>query len=135
MKPKFLGKVNSHAEISQLSSEELEVLAGEVRELVMHSVSRRGGQLASNLGITELTIALHCVFDFSRDRLVFDVGHQCYVHKMLTGRSHLFEWLRQAGGVSGFPNPDESACDPFAVGHAGTAVATATAHHVSRQLD
>lgn len=134
MNTKFLGQVNSHAEISQLSHGELEVLAGEVREWVMHSVSRTGGHLASNLGITELTIALHCVFDFSRDRLVFDVGHQCYVHKMLTGRAHLFERLRQEGGVSGFPSPAESECDPFAVGHAGTAVATAVGLALGVQL-
>jgi len=134
MNTKFLGQVNNHAEISRLSHGELEVLAGEVREHVMHSVSRTGGHLASNLGITELTIALHHVFDFSRDRLVFDVGHQCYVHKMLTGRSHLFEKLRQSGGLSGFPSPAESEFDPFAVGHAGTAVATAVGLALGLQL-
>jgi 1-deoxy-D-xylulose-5-phosphate synthase len=88
-------------------------------------VSRRGGHLASNLGVTELTVALHYVFDFSRDRLLWDVGHQCYAHKILTGRGERFHTLRQADGVSGFPAPSESPYDLFATGHAGTAISTA----------
>jgi len=109
----------------RLSTEELAQLAREIRHLIMTSVSRQGGHLASNLGIVELTIALHIVFDFARDRLVLDVGHQCYVHKILTGRTDQFDMLRKAEGISGFPNPQESEYDPFFVGHAGTAVASA----------
>ena len=84
-----------------------------------------GGHLASNLGVTELTLALHRVFDFHRDRMLWDVGHQSYVHKLVTGRHADFDTLRQAGGLSGFPCTAESECDLFDVGHAGTAIATA----------
>jgi len=105
--------------------DQLSALAEEIRQLLKVAVSRNGGHLASNLGVVELTIALHYVFDFSTDRLVWDVGHQCYVHKVLTGRAEGFDQLRQAGGVGGFPDPRESQYDQFAVGHAGSAVATA----------
>jgi 1-deoxy-D-xylulose-5-phosphate synthase len=96
-----------------------------MREFITHSVSRTGGHLASNLGMIELTIAMHYVFDFSKDKLLWDVGHQCYAHKILTGRKDQFSKLRQRGGLSGFPNPKESEYDLFAVGHAGTSIATA----------
>ena len=108
-----------------LTVEQLSQLAQEVRELITHSVSRNGGHLASNLGVVELTIALHRVFNFHRDRLLWDVGHQCYAHKILTGRQQLFDQLRQEDGLSGFPCPAESDCDVFSVGHAGTSIATA----------
>ena len=88
-------------------------------------MSKTGGHLASNLGVVEVTLALHKVFDFSKDKLLWDVGHQCYAHKILTGRKDVFGKLRQADGPSGFPNPDESPYDQFCVGHAGTSVATA----------
>ena len=106
--------------------EQLTALAGEIREQIIRVVQANGGHLASNLGVTELTIALHYVFDFSNDRICFDVGHQCYAHKILTGRGSRFETLRQAGGISGFPSPTESEYDLFYTGHAGTAVSTAT---------
>src|SRR5262249_51875142 len=88
-------------------------------------VGRNGGHLASNLGVVELTIALHVVFDFLTDRLLWDVGHQAYVHKLLTGRNANFDQLRKAGGPSGFPSTEASPYDPFNVGHAGTSIATA----------
>ena len=107
--------------------DELHKLAKEIRELICRAVCKNGGHLASNLGVVELTIAMHLVFDFAKDYLVWDVGHQCYVHKILTGRAGAFDQLRQSGGISGFPDPAESEYDRFAVGHAGTAAATAGA--------
>ncbi|MCA9242727.1 MAG: 1-deoxy-D-xylulose-5-phosphate synthase [Phycisphaerales bacterium] len=121
----LLKQINSPADMQRLSMDELQRLAQEVRERVIEVVVANGGHLASNLGVTELTIALHKVFDFSKDRLLWDVGHQCYVHKLLTGRNADFDTLRQAGGVSGFPSRGESPYDLFDVGHAGTAIATA----------
>jgi 1-deoxy-D-xylulose-5-phosphate synthase len=105
--------------------EELGRLAEEMREEIIRVVQKNGGHLASNLGVIELTIAMHYVFDFSTDHLLFDVGHQCYPHKILTGRADRFETLRQLGGISGFPSPEESEYDEFATGHAGTAISTA----------
>lgn len=131
---KYLGHIASHAQLKNMSLDELKVLAGEIRHYITSVVSANGGHLASNLGVTELTIALHRVFDFERDRLVWDVGHQCYVHKLLTGRFDKFTSLRQAGGMSGFPSPAESSTDQFAVGHAGTAVATAVGLALGAQM-
>ena len=121
----LLERINSPADLKALSVRQLERLAEEIRQLIIETVSRRGGHLASNLGVIELTLALHSVFDFPRDRLLWDVGHQCYAHKIITGRRRAFEHLRQKGGLSGFPDPDESAYDLFATGHAGTAISTA----------
>lgn len=121
----LLQKISSPEELRHLSNAELETLAGEIRQRIIDVVSKNGGHLASNLGLVELTIALHRVFDFAGDRLIWDVGHQCYVHKLLTGRNATFHTLRQKGGISGFPSPDESPYDLFKVGHAGTAIATA----------
>jgi len=122
---KLLDNVNRPEDLRQLSMDQLKDLADEIRELITHSVSQTGGHLASNLGIVELTIALHYVFDFKTDRLLWDVGHQCYAHKILTGRKERFSRLRRRGGISGFPNPAESEYDVFSVGHAGTSIATA----------
>jgi len=122
---KLLDRVETPHQLRRLSEAELEQLAQELRERIIDVVSRRGGHLASNLGTAELTIALHYVFDFSLDRLTWDVGHQCYAHKLLTGRARRFDTLRQQGGVSGFPSPAESPYDLFATGHAGTAISTA----------
>jgi len=128
--PRLLDRVRAPADVRKLSMDELATLAAECRELIFQAVSRNGGHLASNLGVVELTIALHYVYDFGaypqgQDRLLFDVGHQCYVHKILTGRADKFEHLRKQGSISGFPAPSESAHDLFAVGHAGTAISTA----------
>jgi 1-deoxy-D-xylulose-5-phosphate synthase len=122
---KLLDRVNSPADLKKLSLEELKGLAQELRERVTDGVSQTGGHLASNLGVIELTIALHYVFDFASDKLLWDVGHQCYAHKLLTGRRDEFAGLRHENGVSGFPNPAESKYDQFCVGHAGTSIATA----------
>ena len=121
----ILSLIASPADVQQLSLTELQELAEEIRARIIEVVSKNGGHLASNLGVVELTLALHRVFDFSRDRLLWDVGHQCYVHKLLTGRNAKFDTLRQSGGISGFPSAAESGFDLFNVGHAGTAIATA----------
>ncbi len=123
---KLLEQINSPADLKKLPVRKLTQLAEELREKIIETVSRTGGHLASNLGVAELTIALHTVFDFTRDRLLWDVGHQCYAHKILTGRRERFGTLRQAGGISGFPCPDESEYDLFSTGHAGTAISIAT---------
>lgn len=122
---KLLDTIRGPEDLQALTQDELARLAEEIRQVITHSVSRTGGHLASNLGVVELTLAMHRAFDFHRDRLLWDVGHQCYAHKILTGRVAMFEQLRQEGGLSGFPSPDESDCDPFSVGHAGTSIATA----------
>ena len=121
----LLDTINGPEDLQGLSLEELGQLAEEIRRVITHSVSQTGGHLASNLGVVELTLAMHRAFNFHRDRLLWDVGHQCYAHKILTGRRALFGQLRQEGGLSGFPSPAESDCDVFSVGHAGTAIATA----------
>ncbi|MGB7159864.1 MAG: 1-deoxy-D-xylulose-5-phosphate synthase [Tepidisphaeraceae bacterium] len=125
-----LQRITSPADLRKLSPDELKTLAREMRDRIFSAVSNNGGHLASNLGVVELTIALHYVYDFGPypegpDRLLFDVGHQCYPHKMLTGRTEQFERLRKKGSVSGFPAPEESPYDLFSVGHAGTAISTA----------
>ncbi len=125
MQYELLDKINSPQDIKTFSMSQLNRLAAEVRDFITHCVSCTGGHLASNLGAIELTIAMHYVFNFSTDRLLWDVGHQCYAHKILTGRKELFKKLRQKDGISGFPSPDESEYDQFTVGHAGTAIPTA----------
>jgi 1-deoxy-D-xylulose-5-phosphate synthase len=122
---KLLDKINTPQDLHLLSIDELGELAEEIRQLITYSVSQTGGHLASNLGVIELTIAMHYVFDFKSDSLLWDVGHQCYAHKIITGRRESFSKLRQRGGLSGFPEPDESAYDRFRVGHSGTSIATA----------
>ncbi len=122
---KLLEQVNSPADVKKLSVGQLKTLAEEIRQFILGSVSKTGGHLASNLGVVELTLALHYVFDFKEDKLLWDVGHQCYTHKIITGRKDKFEHLRRPEGISGFPNPAESEYDQFAVGHAGTSIATA----------
>jgi len=120
----LLQKIKSPADLRSIPLDVLPQLAQEIRARILEVVGKRGGHLTSNLGVTELTIALHRVFDFSKDRMLWDVGHQCYPHKLLTGREDRFDTLRRDGGISGFPNIDESEYDLFNVGHAGTAVAT-----------
>jgi len=121
----ILERLGSHGDLKQLNKDELNQLCGELRQFLISSVSKTGGHLASNLGAVELTVALHRVFDTASDRLVFDVGHQCYVHKILTGRADRFDTLRKQGGLSGFPKPDESVHDAFVAGHASNSVSVA----------
>jgi 1-deoxy-D-xylulose-5-phosphate synthase len=122
----ILPGISSPADLKALELEQLPTLAAEMRHAICTQVQQTGGHLAPNLGVIELFIALHRVFDFGHDRLLFDVGHQCYPHKLLTGRFPLFSKLRQRGGMGGFPDPSESDYDLFMVGHAGTAISTAT---------
>lgn len=125
VKLSILERIGSSEDVKKLSPEELEPLCGEIRRFLIDSVSRTGGHLASNLGAVELTVALHRVYDTRRDRLVFDVGHQSYAHKLLTGRRERFSTLRQYGGLSGFPKPWESEDDAFIAGHASNSVSVA----------
>ncbi|MHC4943181.1 MAG: 1-deoxy-D-xylulose-5-phosphate synthase [Planctomycetota bacterium] len=119
---KLLDRIESPKDLQGLSAEELQRLAEEIRFEILKTVLQNGGHLASSLGVVELTIALHRSFDFSRDRLIFDVGHQCYPHKILTGRKKKFPTIRTLGGLSGFPFPPESEYDHFHTGHAGTSI-------------
>ena len=130
----LLEQVNNPDDVKKLSGPERKALAGEIRQFILDSVSKTGGHLASNLGMVELTLALHCVFDFRRDKLLWDVGHQCYAHKILTGRKDKFKYLRHPHGISGFPNPAESEYDQFSVGHAGTSIATAVGMALAEQI-
>ncbi|MHC4157819.1 MAG: 1-deoxy-D-xylulose-5-phosphate synthase N-terminal domain-containing protein, partial [Planctomycetota bacterium] len=121
----LLEQVDTPDDLKKLPVEQLKTLADDIRQLILGSVSKTGGHLASNLGVVELTLAMHYVFDFKADKLLWDVGHQCYAHKIITGRKDAFAHLRQNNGISGFPNPAEGLYDQFVVGHAGTSMATA----------
>ena len=121
----ILERINSPCDIKQLNDKQLQQLCEELRAFLITNVAQTGGHLASNLGVVELTVAIHRVFDTARDRLVFDVGHQCYVHKALTGRRDRFDSLRQFDGLSGFPKPWESEHDAFIAGHASNSVSVA----------
>lgn len=121
----YLEKIHCREDLNALSWEQTVQLCEEIRQFLIEHVSQTGGHLASNLGVVELTVAIHKVFDTSQDRLVFDVGHQSYVHKMLTGRCDQFSTLRSFGGMAGFPKPSESEHDAFIAGHASGAVSAA----------
>lgn len=121
----LLEQIYSPADVKALPLDKLPNLAEDIRQRILEVVGRSGGHLTSNLGVTELTIALHRVFDFKQDRLLWDVGHQCYPHKLITGRNERFDTLRKEGGISGFPDITESEYDLFNVGHAGTSIGTA----------
>src|SRR5438874_5594574 len=139
----LLNSIGSPADLRNVPIDQLAGLAKEIRERIFAAVSKNGGHLASDLGVVELTLALHYIYNFGAypagpDRLLWDVGHQCYAHKMLTGRAADFEKLRKKGHVGGFPSPLESDYDLFAVGHAGTAISTAVGMargdaHLNRQ--
>ncbi|MBQ7901773.1 MAG: 1-deoxy-D-xylulose-5-phosphate synthase, partial [Clostridia bacterium] len=131
---KILDKINYPSDIKELSSQQLNTLAGEIRSFLVQNVLVSGGHLASNLGVVELTLALHKVFDFSDDRIIFDVGHQAYVHKILTGRKNSFDTLRRLNGLSGFPKRSESIYDAFDVGHASTSISAAVGMARGRDL-
>lgn len=121
----LLERIQAPGDVKLLSEKELPELCEEIRRFLIQSVTATGGHLSSNLGVVELTVALHRMLDFPQDKLLFDVGHQCYTHKLLTGRRVGFAALRQKEGISGFPNPKESACDTFIAGHGSSALSTA----------
>ena len=120
----LLGLVDEPADLKKFTNRQLKKLSEEIRETIIDTVSSNGGHLASNLGVVELTVAIHKVFDSPRDRIIWDVGHQCYAHKILTGRKGVFHTIRQAGGLSGFPKRSESIHDPFDTGHASTSISS-----------
>jgi 1-deoxy-D-xylulose-5-phosphate synthase len=130
----MLEKISSPEDLKALSLQELEKLASEIREKLIETVSLNGGHLASNLGVVELSIALHRTFNSPTDKIVWDVGHQTYVHKLLTGRKDRFDSLRQHGGLSGFLLPEESSHDSFGTGHAGTSISAALGMALARDL-
>ena len=132
--PRLLDRINSPVDLKALTQQELEQLASEIREELVAIVSANGGHMASNLGAVELTIALHRAFDSPRDKIVWDVGHQAYTHKLLTGRRDSFGSLRQFGGLSGFTSRDESEHDPFGAGHASTSISAALGMAIARDL-
>lgn len=121
--------------LKNLNIDQCNALARDIRQFLMDELSKTGGHLSSNLGVVELTIALHKVFDFPKDKLLFDVGHQCYVHKILTGRANGFDHLRQYGGISGFQKRCESVYDCFEAGHSSTALSAALGYAIDRDLD
>src|SRR5512137_1769375 len=131
---KLLDKINGPEDLKKLAREELPLLAAELREYLLETVARTGGHLASNLGCVELTIALHYCFDSPRDRIIWDVGHQAYTHKILTGRSEAFHTQRQYGGLSGFPRRSESPHDAFGTGHSSTSISAGLGMAVSSAL-
>ncbi len=122
---KYLSEINSPDDLKQLDVDKLNILCAEIRDVIMGTVSLNGGHLASNLGTVELTVALHKVFNSPKDSIIFDVGHQCYTHKLITGRFKDFSTLRQNGGISGFQRPMESQHDPVVTGHSSTSISTA----------
>jgi 1-deoxy-D-xylulose-5-phosphate synthase len=121
----ILKDINSPDDIKKLDINSLEKLAQEVREFLIEKVSKTGGHLASNLGVVELTLALHTVFQTPNDKIIWDVGHQSYVHKIITGRKEQFDTLRQLDGISGFPKVNESTHDSFNTGHSSTSISAA----------
>ena len=135
MNTPLLDRIRSPKDLKELELQELTALSAELRSVILATVSENGGHLASNLGVVELTVALHRIFQVPEDRILWDVGHQSYVHKLLTGRAETFHTLRKTGGVSGFCNPQESPCDAFISGHAGNAVSAAMGMAVSNRMD
>ena len=130
----LLDKIKNANDIKQLPAEELPLLAEEIRKRLLEVTSKNGGHLASNLGVVEITIALHRIMNFPKDKLLFDVGHQSYVHKMLTGRNEAMDYLRQLDGISGFTDPRESECDSSISGHASNAISVALGYASAREI-
>ncbi len=130
----LLEGIHSPADLKALSREQITALAAELRHVIIQTVARRAGHLAPNLGVVELTLALHRVFDSPRDKIIWDVGHQCYPHKLLTGRYERFDTLRTAGGIAGYPRRAESEHDPFGASHGSTSISAALGFAVARDL-
>ena len=135
MEYKFLGKEITHETLQAMSPEERVELCAELRDKILNTVSQNGGHLASNLGAVELTVALMTVFDYKTDKIVFDVGHQSYSYKLLTGRYDRFNTLRQRDGISGFPRISESPYDAFDTGHSSTSISAAMGIARARDLE
>ena len=130
----YLEKINEPGDVKKLNKKELELLCGEIREFLIEKISQNGGHLASNLGVVELTIALHLALDLPGDKIIWDVGHQSYTHKLLTGRREGFDTLRKYGGMSGFPKRKESKCDVFDTGHSSTSISAGLGYVRAREL-
>lgn len=130
----MLEKIQKPNDIKKIPADQLPALAEEIREFIIESLSKTGGHLASNLGVVELTIAMHRVFDLPKDKLIWDVGHQSYTHKILTGRKDGFETLRREGGISGFPKRSESDCDVLDTGHSSTSISAGVGYVRAREL-
>ena len=131
---KLLDTINCPADVKALTEEQMVQLAGEIRQLIIEVTSKNGGHLAPNLGVVELSLALHKVFSTPKDKIVYDVGHQAYIHKIVTGRRDMFHTLRQYGGLSGFPKRSESEHDAFGVGHSSTSISAALGMAVARDV-
>lgn len=129
-----LDKIKKPNDIKRLDKSEYPILAQEIRDFLLTHISQTGGHLASNLGTVELTMALHLVLDFPEDKLIWDVGHQSYTHKILTGRKDEFEHLREFGGMSGFPKRGESSCDSFNTGHSSTSISAALGFAEAKEI-
>ena len=121
----MLENINFDKDLKKLNKEEKEEIADDIRKYILEIVSKNGGHLASNLGVVELTIALHSVFDLPKDKIIWDVGHQSYVHKILTGRKEELKTLRKLDGIAGFPKTNESETDCFNTGHSSTSISAA----------
>lgn len=130
----ILEQINLPKDLKKLNLKEKEELCKEIRELIIDVTAKNGGHVASNLGVVELTVALHSVFNTPKDKIIWDVGHQCYVHKILTGRKKEFETIRQFGGLSGFPKICESEYDSFNTGHSSTSISVATGMARARDI-
>ena len=130
----ILEKIKKPNDIHKIPLEDFEPLAAEIRDFLIRSVSQTGGHLASNLGVVELTLALHNVLDFPEDKLIWDVGHQAYTHKILTGRKDEFKNLRQEGGLSGFPKRSESPCDAYDAGHSSNSISAGLGYVHARDI-
>lgn len=130
----MLEKIQKPNDIKKIPADQLPALAEEIRKVIIESLSKTGGHLASNLGVVELTIAMHRVFNLPKDKLIWDVGHQSYTHKILTGRKDGFETLRREGGISGFPKRSESDCDVFDTGHSSTSISAGVGYVRAREL-
>ncbi len=130
----LLDRINKPNDIKDFTGPELELLAQEIREFLIEKISKTGGHLASNLGVVELTIAMHLAFQLPEDKLIWDVGHQSYTHKLLTGRREGFDQLRKYGGMSGFPKRKESSCDSFDTGHSSTSISAGLGYAQAREI-
>ena len=130
----MLEKINEPEDVKKLTQKEKEILAEEIREYIIRIVSKNGGHLASNLGVVELTIALHSIFDVPTDKIVWDVGHQSYIHKIITGRREQLKEIRKFNGIAGFPKTNENASDCFNTGHSSTSISAALGMARARDL-